>query len=302
MNRIVLTASTSETYALLFKMFCDAGTEILVPVPSYPLFEYLAALESLRVISYRLLYDGAWFIDWPDLLDKISSETRAIVLVNPNNPTGSFLKKQEAEELFRICRKYELPIISDEVFFDYSFGQVGDRITTLTGSQSILSFSLNGLSKSAAMPQMKLGWMVINGPDDQVEIARSRLELLLDTYLSVSTPVQQAAPKLLKIGMDLQRQLMARTKRNLHSLRERLEESPAHVLNVEGGWSAIVQLPRTISEEAWVIRLLEEQGVIVQPGYFFDMASEAYVVVSLITPPDEFDEGILRLRKIAAVC
>lgn len=298
-DRLVLTASTSEAYALLFKMFGDPQSEILAPRPSYPLFEYLAALESVRVVPYHLVYDGAWFVDFQDLLAKINASTCAIVIVNPNNPTGSFLKCHEAEELFRIARDHQLPIISDEVFFDYSIGEATNRVKTLSGAEVPLSFSLDGLSKTAGMPQMKLGWVVINGPEEQAQVARERLELLLDTYLSVSTPVQRAAPRLLQIGGEFQRVIMERTTRNLRRLQERLQGSAAHSLHVEGGWSAIIQLPRTLSEESWVTRLLEEEDVLVQPGYFFDMASEAYIVVSLITPLEDFDEGISRLRSLA---
>ncbi len=298
-DRLVLTASTSEAYALLFKLFCDPETEVLAPRPSYPLFEYLAALESVRIVPYRLVYDGAWFMDWTNLREQISERTRAIVIVNPNNPTGSFLKTHEAEELFRIAHERGLPVISDEVFLDYSFGPGSERVRTLIGTDSILSFSLDGLSKTAGMPQMKLGWIAINGPEEQVDIARRRLELLLDTYLSVSTPVQRAAPKLLDIGAELRHSILERTARNCGSLRRLLLGAAAHPLHIEGGWSAIIQLPGIASEETWVARLVEEHGVIVQPGYFFDMASEAYVVVSLLTPPDQFDEGALRIRSLA---
>lgn len=296
-ERLVVTASTSEAYALLFKLFADPGCEILAPAPSYPLFEYLAALESVRVVPYRLRYDGAWFIDWPSLRERINRQTRAIAVVNPNNPTGSFLKRHEAEELFRIAQEHALPIISDEVFLDYSLNEAADTMKSLIGSNAVLSFSLDGLSKTAGMPQMKLGWIAINGPEELAQVARGRLELLLDTYLSVSTPVQCAAPRLLEIGAEFQAKIRSRLSRNLGSLRSCLEGAPTHPLHVEGGWSAIVQLPTTMSEENWVVRLLDEASVVVQPGYFFDMASEAYVVISLITPPETFNEGISRLRK-----
>ncbi len=296
----MLTASSSEAYALLFKLFCDPQTEVLVPRPSYPLFEYLAALESVRIVPYRLNYDGAWFIDWANLREQISQRTRAVVIVNPNNPTGSFLKAHELDELVRIAREHRLPVISDEVFLDYSLGPKSEKVESLIGADSILSFCLDGLSKTAGMPQVKLGWIAINGPEEEVRLARRRLELVLDTYLSVSTPVQRAEPKLIEIGTEFQQIVVERTARNLSSLRDLLHGTPAHPLHTEGGWSAIVQLPCTVSEETWVARLIDEQGVIVQPGYFFDMASEAYVVVSLITPPDEFDDGIIRLGALVA--
>lgn len=297
-DRLMLTASTSEAYALLFKLFCDPESEILAPLPSYPLFEYLAALESVRVVPYRLGYDGSWFLDGSHLRNQISSRTRAILIVNPNNPTGSFLKQPELAELLGIAEQYGLPLISDEVFMDYSFGETGNRVRSLIGADSVLSFSLDGLSKTAGMPQMKLGWIVINGPPEQVQIARHGLALLLDTYLSVSTPVQSIAPQLLQISADLRQAIKNRTSRNLEHLKTALDGTAAHVLHVEGGWSAIVQLPNTVSEETWVTRLLEEQDVLVQPGYFFDMPSEAYVVVSLITMQEAFDEGIRRLRAL----
>ena len=220
------------------------------------------------------------------------------MIVNPNNPTGSFLNECEKNELFELVRHRDLPIISDEVFTDYSLGSTGKRVTTLINSEAVLSFSLNGLSKTAGMPQMKLGWIAINGPAAEREVARARLEILLDTYLSVSTPVQSALPELLSIGGGIQRLIGERTKRNLAGLADLLKDSPAHCLHTEGGWSAIVRLPNTGAEEVWVARLLEKEGVIVQPGYFFDMDSEPYVVITLITPPEIFDEGVRRLRAV----
>lgn len=302
-SRLLATASTSEAYALLFKLFCGPGDEVLVPVPSYPLFEYLASFECIRVIPYRLLYDGSWFIDFANLRDRISQRTRAIIAVNPNNPTGSFLKKAEAVELAAIAREHELPVISDEVFMDYALTPGQDRTRSFIGIDSVLSFSLNGLSKAAGMPQMKLGWIAINGPEAEQALARQRLELILDTYLSVSTPVQAALPDLFEIGERMQTRILHRTRENQARLQELLRDSPAHLLHLEGGWSAIIQLPNTRSEEEWVTRLLNEYDVVVQPGYFFDMPDGTYIVVSLITPPDEFLEGIRRLRRLAtALC
>lgn len=299
-SQLLLTASTSEAYALLVKLFCNSGDEILAPCPSYPLFEYLVALESARIVPYRLVYDGGWYIDFASIRKRISPRTRALIVVNPNNPTGSFLKKTELETLIDVAQRHELPIISDEVFMDYSFGAVVDGVRTLIGHDTVLSFSLNGLSKAAGMPQMKLAWVALNGPARERETARERLELLLDTYLSVGTPVQCAAPELLVIGEGIQKEIRVRTTQNLKVVHDLLKGSPARCLQCEGGWSAIIQLPGIFSEEDWITRLLDEQNVVVQPGYFFDMASEAYVVVSLITPPDEFLEGIRRVRQLAS--
>jgi alanine-synthesizing transaminase len=298
-GRLLLTASTSEAYALLFKLLCDPGDEVLAPLPSYPLFEYLAAFESVRIVPYCLRYDGSWFVDMASLRPAVSPRARALIIVNPNNPTGSFLKQREAAELFRFANDRGLPVISDEVFMDYSFGAAPGRLRTLIGADSILTFSLNGLSKAAGMPQMKLAWIALSGPEPACESARQRLELLSDTYLSVATPVQCALPELLRVGSDMQQRIAQRLVRNLGALHAMLEQTPAHCLHVEGGWSAIVQLPRTSTEEIWITRLLEEQSVIVQPGYFFDMDSEPYLVLSLLTPPETFDEGVRRLRGLA---
>jgi len=297
---LLLTASTSEAYALLLKLFCDPGDEILVPLPSYPLFEFLAALEAVRIVPYRLRYDGAWFVDFDTLRANIGPRTGAIVVVNPNNPTGSFLKRSESHQLFSLADEYNLPVISDEVFMQYPLANSPDCVRTFIGNDSGLNFSLNGLSKIAGMPQMKLGWIAINGPAADRQIARDRLELLLDTYLSVNTPVQRALPGLLDLGAQVEERIRDRAVRNLASGQEILRNTAAHFLHAEGGWSAIVQLPSVLSEEAWALRLLDEYNIIVQPGYFFDMGSEAYVVVSLIAPPDQFDEGLRRLAHLVS--
>jgi alanine-synthesizing transaminase len=296
----VLTASTSEAYAILFKLFCNPADQILVPSPSYPLFEFLAQLESVCVENYRLQFDGSWYIDLDHLRRQITSRTRAIVVVDPNNPTGSFLKQSEFGALAEIASQRQIPIICDEVFLDYAFGFESQKMRTLIGRNDVLSFSLNGLSKSAGMPQMKLGWIVINGPERERAIARERLELITDTYLSVGTPVQKALPRLFEIGTDIRRRIAERTRLNLSALQRIMRDGAAQPLHCEGGWSAIVRLPATQSEESWTLQLLNECGVVVQPGYFFDMASEPYVVVSLISRPGEFECGIGEIHRLAA--
>ena len=298
-DQLALTASTSEAYSLLFKLLCDPEDEILIPVPSYPLFEYLARLEAVKTVPYRLLYDGSWFIDFASVRAAISSRTKAIVVVNPNNPTGSFLKIRERATLLDLAGLHGLPIISDEVFMDYSFGHSKDLARTLIGQDDVLSFSLNGLSKAAGMPQVKLGWIAINGPGDARTEAHARLELLLDTYLSVGTPVQSALASLLETGVEVQKQIVARVAQNRGVLASMLLDSPVHILHAEGGWSAILQLPDILGEESWSARLLSEYHVLVQPGYFFDIPGEAHVIVSLISDPDVFGEGIRRLRRLS---
>jgi aspartate/methionine/tyrosine aminotransferase len=293
--RILLTASTSEAYAYLFKLLANPGDEVLVPRPSYPLFEYLAALESVRVEQYPLIYDGAWEIDFDALRHAITPRTRAIVVVNPNNPTGSFLKHEEHDELIRICRDHGLAIVSDEVFSDYARHDDPRRVRTLSSTSEVLAFSLSGLSKVAGLPQIKLGWMVVNGPDALRREAFERLEFIADTYLSVSTPVQWAAAGLLALRKGIQNQIEMRVRRNLAVLCQAFgPESSNRVLDAEGGWYAIVQVPRVRTEEEWVLALLDNHGVLVQPGFFFDFETEAFLVLSLLTREEVFKDGIGR--------
>ncbi|MEI9814387.1 MAG: pyridoxal phosphate-dependent aminotransferase [Acidobacteriota bacterium] len=237
-----------------------------------------------------LRYDGEWHIDFAALEQAATARTRAVVVVNPNNPTGSFLKQDELLRLEDFARRRDIAIISDEVFSDYGFEPAAERVTTLTGDRQALTFSMSGLSKIAGLPQLKLGWIVASGPG-HVQ-ALEALELIADTYLSVATPVQVALPELLASGALVQKQVAIRTRDNLATLRSTLEGSAGNVCNVEGGWYGIVRVPSTMSEEEWVLRLLREQEVLVQPGYYFDFESEAFLVVSLLTPPDTFHDGL----------
>lgn len=288
-GRILLTASTSEGYAYLFKLLTDPGDHVLVPRPSYPLFEFLATMENVAVRQYPLAYHGRWSIDLEALRAMITPRTRAIVLVNPNNPTGSFVSAAEAEALASLG----VPLISDEVFADYAFS---GNFATLANTAGCLAFSMSGLSKVAGLPQMKLGWIVANGPG-HVE-AMEKLEWIADTYLSVGAPVQCAAARLLDAGEAVQRQIRDRAAANLKHARETFAGSAADVLNVEGGWYITVQVPRVRSEEEWTLELLGKENVLAQPGFFYDFDSEAYLILSLLTPPAVFREGAGRLRKL----
>ena len=294
-ERILLTASTSEAYAYLFKLLTDPGDEILVPRPSYPLFEFLADMESVAVRPYPLVYHGGWSIDLPTLASALKARTRAIVLVNPNNPTGSYVKRGELRALTALCAPRGIALISDEVFADYALTGDADRVTTLAGLEECLAFSMSGLSKVAGLPQMKLGWMVVSGPAALRVEAWEKLEWIADTYLSVSTPVQCAAARLLAAGHAVQRQIRERASANLALARGAVAGSPANILAVEGGWYITLQVPRTHSEEEWTLALLEHADVLVQPGFFYDFESEAYLVVSLLTAPEVFREGLARL-------
>ncbi len=296
-GRILLTASTSEGYAYLFKLLCDAGEAVLAPRPSYPLFEFLARMESIEIRTYPLAWHGGWTIDLDALAAALTPQTRAVVLVNPNNPTGSFVKRGELRELVRLAAERNLALISDEVFSDYPFAADSERVSTLADVEEGLAFCMSGLSKVAGLPQMKLGWIVAAGGEARRRAAWERLEWIADTYLSVGAPVQCAAAALLESGEAVQRQIRERTAANLALAREVVEGSAAGILSVEGGWYITLRVPRVRSEEDWVVDLLQNEDVLVQPGFFYDFDSEAYLVVSLLTAPGIFREGMQRLRR-----
>ena len=294
-DRIALTASTSEAYALLFKLLCDAGDAVLVPRPGYPLFEHLTLLESVRARPYRLEYQGRWRIDVDDLHRAIDERTRAILIVSPNNPTGSFLHEEDLDAVADLCRSKRLTLIGDEVFSDFPLDLVRDAAPVLS-AMDIVACSLGGLSKSVGLPQLKLGWIGFSGPCDRVRELMLAYELIADTYLSVSTPVQIALPELIARGTAVRDQIRERILRNLRALREAVDRCPSiSVLDVEGGWSAVLQVPNYRSEEGLVLELLTHDHVLVHPGFFFDFEREAYLVVSLLPSPEIFDGGIRRV-------
>jgi alanine-synthesizing transaminase len=294
-DRVALTSSTSEAYALLFKLLCDAGDAVLVPHPSYPLFEHLTQLESVAAIPYALEYHGSWRIDVDSLTKAATDRVRAILVVSPNNPTGSFLHRHDLDALSSLAASRGWAIIGDEVFADYPLDPAPDA-TNVLARADVLTFSLGGLSKSAGLPQLKLGWVGVGGPSSKVDDALAAFEVIADTYLSVSTPVQAAAADLIGQGTAIRAQILARVRRNLGSLRKLSAAHPSvSVLRVEGGWSAVLQVPQLRSEEALVLELLDKDDVLVHPGYFFDFDREAFAVVSLIVEPASFDRAIARL-------
>lgn len=296
-GRILITASTSEAYAYLFKLLADPGDHVLVPRPSYPLFECLAAMESIELRSYPLSYHGRWAIDLDALSTALSDRTRAIILVNPNNPTGSFVKRPELARLASLCAERGIALISDEVFSDYAFEVDPERVATVASVDNCLAFAMSGLSKIAGLPQMKLGWMVIAGPAAACAQALERLEWIADTYLSVGTPVQHAAARLLTAGESVQQQIRQRTAENLRFASQALAGSCVNPLFVEGGWYLPLQVPRLRTEEQWTLDLLAHCRILVQPGFFYDFDSEAFLVISLLTNPAVFQEGLGRLAR-----
>lgn len=303
--RVVLSASSSESYAWLFKLLCDPGDRVLVPRPSYPLFEHLARLEAVEVDTYALDYHGRWEVDLHSVERGITAATRVVIAVSPNNPTGSYLSASEADSLIALTARHGVALVVDEVFADYALERGAASVTDVAclaeGRSGALVATLGGLSKSAGLPQLKLGWMVLGGDTGRVAEALAGLELIADSYLSVSTPVQVGAPALLAAGASVRRQIQERTAANLATLRGVAGRHPAcDVFPVEGGWSAVVRVPATRSEEQLVLHLLEQEHVLVHPGYFFDFPSEAYLVVSLLPNPAVFGDAVERVLSTAA--
>jgi alanine-synthesizing transaminase len=305
-EHVVLTTSTSEAYSFLFKLLCrPAGDSVLVPTPSYPLFDHLTALDGVRATPYALEYHGRWTLD-PSALDDVwDASVRAVLVVSPNNPTGSEMNEHEVGALADRCARRRAALIVDEVFADYPLDPaVGHRAGTSglsTSLSSCLTFRLGGLSKSAGLPQVKLGWIVVDGPRSEIEEALRRLEVICDAYLSVSTPVQVAAPALIAAGAAVRAQILGRIRTNHATLAAIAADHPAiDVLPVDAGWSAVIRVPAVRTEEDLVLALLQRDDVLVHPGFFFDFPHEAFVVVSLLPEPAVFDEGIRRVMERAS--
>lgn len=347
-ERIVLITSTSEGYSYVFRLLCNAGDELLVPKPSYPLFEFLADLQDVKLVPYPLIYDHGWQMDFHSLEKAVTARTRGVVVVHPNNPTGSYVKAGELGLLNEFCRERGLALIVDEVFLDYGLGtsgakahsqaepdrsagsaapprgsdgetknarslhapldrhepihslgrddNMGERAASFAGNREVLTFTLSGLSKISALPQMKVAWVVTSGPKEVVEAAMARLEVIADTYLSMNAPVQWAVPTLLAQRENIQKQLLERVGRNLVELdRQLVGQKACERLIVEGGWYGVVRVPVTQSDEALAIELVREKGVLVHPGHFYDFERDGYLVVSLIGEEGEFAEGIGRV-------
>lgn len=298
-DHVVLTTSTSEAYSWIFRLLCDPGDEVLVPAPSYPLFEYLASIQDVTPVRYPLFYDHGWHVDVHALEQAITPRTRAIMLVNPNNPTGSYIRGAEMKEMNRFCVERNLALVADEVFLDFALD--GRARPSLVGNGAALTFTLSGLSKIAGLPQMKMAWLVASGPSGHVQAAMDRLEIIADTYLSPSTPIQLALPAFLAFRAEFQAQVGKRVQGNLAELEGALKLVPAVArLVVEGGWYAILRVPQTASDEELAIALLEEQGVVAHPGHFYDFASEGYLVLSLIIPAQAFAEAAGRVARFLA--
>jgi alanine-synthesizing transaminase len=304
-EQVFLTTSTSEAYSYLFRLLANPGEAILAPRPSYPLFEFLARLNDLELMSYPLSYHDGWQLDLQvmrETLERAGPRVRAVVVVHPNNPTGSFVSQDELGALVSLCRERDAALIADEVFADYSWQADGRRVVSHASVRDALTFTLSGLSKISALPQMKLAWIVANGPCELLESALARLEIIADTYLSVSAPLAHALPEMLATRRGVQPQILARVRANLRWLDEQLSpEIPLTRLKAEGGWYAVLRLPAVRSDDDWAVELLAEDGVLVHPGHFYDFGAEGHLVISLLPPPEVFQEGMRALlARIAA--
>jgi alanine-synthesizing transaminase len=294
---LVLTTSTSEGYSYLFRLLCNSNDEILVPKPSYPLFEFLADLQDVKLVPYPLIYDAGWQIDFPSLYKAVNHRTRGVVVVHPNNPTGSYASSAEVDGLNRFCAEYNLSLIVDEVFLDYAID--GAPRTSFVSNDSVLTFTLSGISKISGLPQMKVAWIAASGPEVVMHQAMARLEVISDTYLSMNVSVQLATPVLLDQRKNLQPLLLDRIRNNVQECdRQLARQKTCERLRVDGGWYAVLRVPALQSDEDLAIDLLRKVAVLVHPGHFYDFPRDGYLVLSLITPPEEFREGVSRLLSV----
>jgi alanine-synthesizing transaminase len=291
---IILTTSTSEAYSYVLRALCNPGDEILIPQPSYPLFELLAEIQDVKLVRYALVYDHGWQIDLHSLERTVTPRTRAVIVVHPNNPTGHYVKSEDLTQLNAICSMRGLALVADEVFLDFNFGN--ETPGSLAANEAPLTFTMSGISKICGLPQMKAAWLITSGPQELKTEALARLEVIADTYLSMNAPVQAALPSFLKQRHEIQSQIKDRLKHNLQHLDAQLApHKTCGRLKLEGGWYAVLRVPATRSDEDLAVDLLEERGVYVHPGHFYDFESDGYLVVSLITPSADFVEGIGRL-------
>jgi alanine-synthesizing transaminase len=294
---IFLTTSTSEAYSYVFRTLCNPDDEVLIPEPSYPLFDFLADIQDVRLVRYPLVYDYGWQIDFHALEQAITPRTRGVIVVHPNNPTGNFLKLEEMRKLNEVCAARKIAIIADEVFLDFALGD--KRHATFAGSSGALTFTMSGLSKICGLPQMKAAWLVVSGPEPFRSQASVRLEVIADTYLSMGAPIQWAMPMLLGERAAFQEQLMARVRENLTELDRQLAGQKAcSRLEVEGGWNAVVRVPAARTDEELALELLTAKGVYVHPGHFYDFPSKGFVVVSLILRERDFSKGLVELLRL----
>lgn len=295
---LYILSSTSEAYSWLIKLLCNAGDAVLAPKPGYPLIESIARLECVDMIEYQQRFDGSWYIDVAELREALEGEDggriRALVLINPNNPTGSYVKASEREAIVRLCRDHEVAIIADEVFYDYDL-EPFDGNARLAGETGTLTFALDGFSKTLAAPHAKVGWIQVSGPAAEVDEAKRRLDVVADDYLPMSEIIAKQIPAMLGAAAAQTARVRERVQTNLAALHTMLdddEQGMVSVLRAEGGWNVLLRVPSVLDENELVLSMIEKHGISGQPGYFFDMTSNGYLAISLLPEPDEFRHNV----------
>jgi alanine-synthesizing transaminase len=296
-DSLFLTASSSEAYSWLFRLLCNADDEVLIPKPGYPLFDDLTRLNDIRPVPYRYRYDGLWHLDLETVRRGVTERTRAIVLIHPNNPTGNYLSREECQEICRLATERDLALIADEVFWIFAL-QGKPPAPSLHGGNAPLIFTINGLSKSAGLPQMKLGWIALSGESRRVDEARKRLTMIGDTYLSVNTPVQAGLRVILESSRGLSEAVRLRAAANYRTIGTRLQNTPITLLAAQGGWNAILRMPAHRADDEWSLRLLRKFGLLTYPGHFFDLEGGVFLVVSLIVEEEHTAEYLDRILTV----
>jgi len=300
-EQIFLTSGTSEAYSHLFRLLCNPGDSVFSPRPSYPLFEHLAQLADISLLPYDLHYDGEWHIEPDEIAEQVRPRLKGMILIHPHNPTGMLIRKASWERMKRVLEKRGSSLIADEVFSAYRFTAGNGDVGSFAANDSILTFTLNGLSKLAGLPQLKLGWIVVSGPASLRQEAMQRLEVITDAFLSVSTPVQNALPAILDAITELTNPIRNRITANLRSLHSAIPAGgPVTLLSPEGGWNAVLRLPDVWSDEEWCLKLLERENTVVHPGHYFEFGRGSYVVLSLLPDVSEFAEGISRINRVVS--
>ena len=295
---LYILSSTSEAYSWLIKLLCNAGDAVLAPKPGYPLIESIARLECVDMIEYQQRFDGSWYIDVAELREALEGEDggriRALVLINPNNPTGSYVKASEREAIVRLCHDHEVAIIADEVFYDYDL-EPFDGNARLAGETGTLTFALDGFSKTLAAPHAKVGWIQVSGPAAEVDEAKRRLDVVADDYLPMSEIIAKQIPAMLGAAAAQTARVRERVQTNLaalHTMLDDNEQGMVSVLRAEGGWNVLLRVPSVLDENELVLSMIEKHGISGQPGYFFDMTSNGYLAISLLPEPDEFRHNV----------
>ena len=290
-DQVFLTSGTSEAYQFLFRLLANPGDEVCAAEPSYPLFVTLSELNDVTLKKFGLIYENGWRIDFSSLNKSLSDKTRAVLVVHPNNPTGNFVRTDAMKKLDELCAQKRCALIADEVFFDFAWDP-GSQHETFAANRRALTFTVSGISKILGLPQMKLGWIVVSGPEDRRREAMRRLEVIADATLSVNTPSQNALPAWLSLRGRVRDEILERVRENFSYLNQALDKKRVRAPRSEGGWVAVLKTDGPKNDEETALYLLDKKNVLLHPGYFFDFPSEDYLVVSLLPETSLFQEAV----------